>query len=89
MASGCVAACVLRWQGGGSCLQFRISSIAGKAAEGKEEYIKGQEETEEFAKGPLSLLMQAVKSNEQVLINLRNNHKLLARVKAFDRHCNM
>ncbi|CAE7529210.1 smd2 [Symbiodinium sp. KB8] len=33
--------------------------------------------------------MQAVKSNEQVLINLRNNHKLLARVKAFDRHCNM
>lgn len=26
---------------------------------------------------------------EQVLINLRNNRKLLARVKAFDRHCNM
>ncbi len=25
----------------------------------------------------------------QVLINVRNNHKLLARVKAFDRHCNM
>ena len=25
----------------------------------------------------------------QVLINCRNNHKLLARVKAFDRHCNM
>jgi len=33
--------------------------------------------------------MSAVKSNEQVLINLRNNHKLLARVKAFDRHCNL
>jgi small nuclear ribonucleoprotein (snRNP)-like protein len=25
----------------------------------------------------------------QVLINCRNNHKLIARVKAFDRHCNM
>jgi small nuclear ribonucleoprotein (snRNP)-like protein len=25
----------------------------------------------------------------QVLINCRNNHKLLARVKAFDRHCNV
>ena len=25
----------------------------------------------------------------QVLINCRNNKKLLARVKAFDRHCNM
>ena len=73
----------------GSCFQFRIRRVAAKPAEGKEEFIKGQEETEEFAKGPLSLLMQAVKSNEQVLINLRNNHKLLARVKAFDRHCNM
>jgi small nuclear ribonucleoprotein (snRNP)-like protein len=25
----------------------------------------------------------------QVLISIRNNRKLLARVKAFDRHCNM
>ena len=25
----------------------------------------------------------------QVLINLRNNRKLLAHIKAFDRHCNM
>ena len=24
-----------------------------------------------------------------MLINLRNNRKLLARIKAFDRHCNM
>ena len=42
-----------------------------------------------FTKGPLSLLYSAVKSNTQVLINVRNNHKLLCRVKAFDRHCNM
>ncbi|CAM9518247.1 unnamed protein product, partial [Choristocarpus tenellus] len=31
----------------------------------------------------------SVKNNTQVLINVRNNHKLLARIKAFDRHCNM
>ena len=28
-------------------------------------------------------------NSSQVLINCRNNHKLLGRVKAFDRHCNM
>merc|ERR1719424_1908571 len=42
-----------------------------------------------FETGPLFLLTQAVKTNSQVLINCRNNKKLLARVKAFDRHCNM
>ncbi|KAH8953420.1 hypothetical protein BDL97_08G025700 [Sphagnum fallax] len=31
----------------------------------------------------------SVKNNTQVLINCRNNKKLPARVKAFDRHCNM
>ncbi|KAK8822288.1 small nuclear ribonucleoprotein D2 [Blastocystis sp. ATCC 50177/Nand II] len=46
-------------------------------------------EEEEFAKGPLSILYQAVKNNTKVLINVRNNHKLLCHVKAFDRHCNM
>ncbi|OLY85280.1 putative small nuclear ribonucleoprotein Sm D2 [Smittium mucronatum] len=46
-------------------------------------------EEEEFTTGPLSVLQRAVKSNSQVLISCRNNHKLLARVKAFDRHCNM
>jgi len=48
-----------------------------------------KKEEEEFATGPLSVLMHSVKHNTQVLINVRNNHKLLARVKAFDRHCNM
>eukprot|EP00735_Rhodelphis_limneticus_P001852 TRINITY_DN1255_c0_g1::TRINITY_DN1255_c0_g1_i1::g.26843::m.26843 TRINITY_DN1255_c0_g1::TRINITY_DN1255_c0_g1_i1::g.26843 ORF type:complete len:118 (-),score=21.51,sp/Q18786/SMD2_CAEEL/72.64/9e-43,LSM/PF01423.17/5.9e-18 TRINITY_DN1255_c0_g1_i1:120-437(-) len=51
------------------------------------EYIKPQEET--FAQGPLSVLTESVKTNSQVLINCRNNRKILARVKAFDRHCNM
>lgn len=30
-----------------------------------------------------------MRSHVQVLISIRNNRKLLARVKAFDRHCNM
>uniref|UniRef100_A0A2K6DAR5 Small nuclear ribonucleoprotein Sm D2 n=1 Tax=Macaca nemestrina TaxID=9545 RepID=A0A2K6DAR5_MACNE len=37
-------------------------------------------EEEEFNTGPLSVLTQSVKNNTQ---------KLLGRVKAFDRHCNM
>merc|ERR1712018_497861 len=46
-------------------------------------------EEEEFNTGPLSVLTQSVKNNTQVLINCRNNKKLLGRVKAFDRHCNI
>ncbi|CAB3398850.1 unnamed protein product [Caenorhabditis bovis] len=46
-------------------------------------------EQDEFAMGPLSILTNSVKNNAQVLINCRNNKKLLGRVKAFDRHCNM
>lgn len=47
------------------------------------------QEEEEFRTGPLSVLTTSVKANSQVLINLRNNRKLLAHVKAFDRHMNM
>lgn len=43
----------------------------------------------EFSAGPLSVLLKAVKRETPVLINVRNNHKLFARVRAFDRHCNM
>ena len=46
-------------------------------------------EEEEFQTGPLSVLTQSVKTNTQVLINCRNNRKLLGRIKAFDRHFNM
>ncbi|XP_008667190.1 uncharacterized protein [Zea mays] len=49
----------------------------------------GKKEEEEFSTGPLSVLMMSVKNNTQVLINCRNNKKLLGRVRAFDRHCNM
>ncbi|KAJ8943755.1 hypothetical protein NQ318_011967 [Aromia moschata] len=52
------------------------------------EELQAREE-EEFNTGPLSVLTQSVKNNTQVLINCRNNKKLLGRVKAFDRHCNM
>ena len=48
-----------------------------------------KKEEEEFHTGPMSVLTNSVKSNSQVLIFCRNNKKLLARVKAFDRHCNM
>ncbi|XP_076899847.1 uncharacterized protein LOC143553831 [Bidens hawaiensis] len=43
----------------------------------------------EFNTGPLPVLMTSIKHNTQVLINCRNNKKLLGRVRAFDRHCNM
>mmetsp|Transcript_9337 Transcript_9337/g.14396 ORF Transcript_9337/g.14396 Transcript_9337/m.14396 type:complete len:118 (-) Transcript_9337:1226-1579(-) len=39
--------------------------------------------------GPFGLLYNAVRSNTQILVNVRNNHKLLARVKAYDRHMNL
>eukprot|EP00386_Alphamonas_edax_P001592 GDKI01004800.1.p1 GENE.GDKI01004800.1~~GDKI01004800.1.p1 ORF type:complete len:108 (-),score=28.21 GDKI01004800.1:231-554(-) len=39
--------------------------------------------------GPLSVLYNSVRDSSQVLINCRNNRKILGRVKAFDRHCNM
>jgi len=48
-----------------------------------------EREKHEFQTGPLSVLTDSVRNNTQVLINCRNNRKLMARVKAFDRHCNM
>lgn len=63
------------------------STMTTRAAGAKDEVKKTEEE--EFSTGPLSVLTQSVKSNTQVLINCRNNKKLLGRVKAFDRHCNM
>lgn len=43
----------------------------------------------EFKQGPLQVLQHATSTSSQVLILCRNNHKLLATVKAFDRHFNM
>lgn len=78
-------------------LNFFINSLFGcrNKMAGKATYNdfystkEDKDEQKEFETGPMSVLMQSVKQNTQVLINCRNNHKLLARVKAFDRHCNM
>lgn len=43
----------------------------------------------EFAHGPMSLLQEAIESDIPVVISCRNNHKLIAKVRAFDRHCNL
>ena len=47
------------------------------------------EHTTDLKSGPFSVLYKAVKGNTQVLVNVRNNHKLLGRVKAYDRHMNL
>ncbi|PWN95169.1 hypothetical protein FA09DRAFT_341377, partial [Tilletiopsis washingtonensis] len=52
------------------------------------EQLRALEEYE-TSQGPLSVLQQSVRNHSQILISLRNNRKLLARVKAFDRHSNM
>lgn len=49
----------------------------------------GEENKDNPENGPLGLLSECVKDNAQVLINCRNNRKILGRVKAFDRHCNL
>lgn len=46
-------------------------------------------ETWENQTRPLSVLQTSVRSQTQILVALRNNRKLLGRVKAFDRHANM
>ncbi|KAJ4795626.1 Small nuclear ribonucleoprotein-like protein [Rhynchospora pubera] len=66
----------------------RVSSSRTSMA-AMEDDTNTKKEEEEFSTGPLSVLMMSVKNNTQVLINCRNNKKLLGRVRAFDRHCNM
>jgi len=39
--------------------------------------------------GPFAVLYNAVRGNTQILVNVRNNHKILGRVKAYDRHMNL
>ena len=43
-----------------------------------------EREKHEFQTGPLSVLTESVRNNTQVLINCRNNRKLMARVKVID-----
>ncbi|KAG8158943.1 hypothetical protein KVR01_011386 [Diaporthe batatas] len=67
----------------------KIQELLTKPRNELTEYEISQLEEHEFSAGPLSILQTAVRSHTQVLISIRNNRKLLARVKAFDRHCNM
>ncbi|KEY73397.1 hypothetical protein S7711_01508 [Stachybotrys chartarum IBT 7711] len=66
-----------------------IQELLAKPRSELTEYQVALLEEHEFTSGPLSILQTAVRSHNQVLISIRNNRKLLARVKAFDRHCNM
>lgn len=47
------------------------------------------EHTTDLKSGPFTVLYKAVRNNTQILINVRNNHKLIGRVKAYDRHMNL
>ncbi|RKF64343.1 Small nuclear ribonucleoprotein Sm D2 [Erysiphe neolycopersici] len=67
----------------------KIQDLLAKPRNELTEFEIAQIEEHEFTSGPLSILQTAVRSHTQVLISCRNNRKLLARVKAFDRHCNM
>jgi len=69
--------------------EAKIQELQNKPRADLTEYEISLLEEHEFNAGPLSILQTAVRAHTQVLISCRNNRKLLARVKAFDRHCNM
>ncbi len=46
-------------------------------------------EAQHLSTGPFASLSTALQTGSKVLVSCRNNKKLLARVKAFDRHFNM
>lgn len=54
-----------------------------------EETSLNSNERDNVVSGPLSLLTECVKDGSQVLVSCRNNRKLLGRVRAYDRHCNL
>jgi small nuclear ribonucleoprotein D2 len=66
-----------------------VTFINPVANQNPREYEISLLESHELSTGPLSILQTATRTHTQVLISCRNNRKLLARVKAFDRHCNM
>lgn len=55
----------------------------------KENKIINGNNISNLLQGPLKLLCEAVEENRNVIISLRNNHKMYAKVKAFDKHCNL
>ncbi|KAF5382958.1 hypothetical protein D9757_006386 [Collybiopsis confluens] len=77
------------WRLTGSSTATTMSQYAHVPKSELDEAQLRQLEEHEISQGPLSVLQQAVRNHAQVLISLRNDKKLLARVKAFDRHSNM
>ncbi|CDM28902.1 hypothetical protein DTO013E5_1289 [Penicillium roqueforti] len=69
--------------------EVQIQDLLNKPRSELTEYEVSLVESHELSAGPLSLLLTATRTHTQVLISCRNNRKLLARVKAFDRHFNM
>jgi small nuclear ribonucleoprotein D2 len=63
------------------CLETTLPYANMNKSDLDEGQIRELEEYE-VSQGPLSVLQQSVRNNTQVLISLRNNKKLLARVKA-------
>lgn len=43
----------------------------------------------EFTHGPMSVIQSSMNNNTPVVVHCRNNHKVIGKVKAFDRHCNL
>lgn len=79
------------------CLFLHSSSIATQQESSKmpeekqamDPEAKFTESATDLKQGPFSILYEAVRANSQILVNVRNNHKLLARLKAYDRHMNL
>ena len=40
-------------------------------------------------KGPISIIVSAMQDKRPVIVCLRNNHKFVGKIKAFDKHLNM
>jgi len=66
-----------------------MSSIPAPPSGGEVDTGAGVTASEVSKTGPFSVLYSAMSTNSPVLVNCRNNRKLLGKVKAFDRHCNL
>ena len=78
--------CSIGPQTSGSISSRQRSESSGTSMTNLEE---GNAHLTDLKSGPFSVLYRAVRDNTQVMVNMRNNHKLLGRVKAYDRHMNL
>ncbi|KAJ5098578.1 small nuclear ribonucleoprotein Sm D2 [Penicillium argentinense] len=73
----------------GKAPDTKTAEILSKPRPEATEHENAVREEYELTMGPMSLLATACSNGSQVLISCRNNRKLLARIRAFDRHFNM